>query len=68
MLIYKDLKELEEGTLKHKLDELRQELFQLKMDKKMKREAGGMKKTHELKEKRKDIARILTALCGKQRA
>lgn len=62
MLDYKDLKELEEKTLKHKLGELRRELFELRVEKKMKRDAGGIKNSHQLKDKRRDIAKVLTAM------
>ena len=66
MLKYQELKEMDDKTLQHKLGELRRELFELKMEKHMKKEAGGIKKPHELKLKRRDAAKILTALNAKR--
>ena len=62
MLNYQEIKGMDKQTLKNKLGELRRELFELKMDKNMKKQAGGLKKSHQLKTKRRDVARILTAL------
>ena len=57
-----DVVKMDRKTLENKLNELRCELFDLKVEKHMKKEAGGVKKSHEFKLKRKSIARILTAL------
>ena len=53
---------MDRKTLENKLGELRRELFELNVERHMKKEAGGIKKSHELKLKRKGVARILTAL------
>ena len=59
---YQEIKEMEEATLNDKLEELRRSLFELKVEKYMKKQAGGIKKSHEFKTQRRDVARILTLL------
>ena len=62
MLKYQEIKGMDKKVLENKLAELRRGLFELRMDKNMKKQAGGLEKSHEVKEKRRDVARILTAL------
>ena len=59
---YQELKAMDQKTLNGKLDTLRRELFELKMEKRIKQQARGLDKPHQLKLKRKQVARILTAL------
>ena len=61
-LKYQEIKGMDKKVLENKLAELRRGLFELRMDKNMKKQAGGLEKSHEVKEKRRDVARILTAL------
>ena len=62
MLKFEEIKKTDGKTLQKSLVDLRRELFELKIEKYMKKQAGGLKKSHELKTKRRVIARILTAL------
>lgn len=59
---YVEIKDLDPKTLHHRLGELRRELFELRVEKHMKKQARGLQKHHELRTKRRDMARILTAL------
>ena len=62
MLKYQEIKGMDKKVLENKLAELRKGLFELRMDKNMKKQAGGLQKSHEVKDKRRDVARILTAI------
>ena len=59
---YDEIKQIDPKTLEGKLSDLRTELFELKVEKHIKKQAGGLPKSHQLKSKRRDVARILTAL------
>ena len=59
---YEEIKNIDRKTLEGKLAGLRRELFELKVEKHIKKQAGGLPNSHVLKLKRRDVARILTAL------
>jgi large subunit ribosomal protein L29 len=61
MLNMTDIKKLDADATKAKLAELRRELFEIKFHK----HTTGIEKSHFLKDLRKDIARLLTALNSK---
>ena len=58
MLTMGELKDLDEGGLKAKIDELKIEVFKLRMEKK----SSGAQKPHLLKSMKRDVARALTVL------
>lgn len=58
-----DLRALESDQLKLRLDEMKRELFQLRMD----LHSGQLTNTNRLKDVRRDIARAITVL-GEQAA
>ena len=62
MLNYQEIKGMDKKVLEGKLSELRRGLFKLKMDKNIKKQSGGLKKSHEIRAKRRDVARVLTAI------
>jgi large subunit ribosomal protein L29 len=59
MLDFKELKNQTKAELLAKYEELSSDIFKLKNDLKISRK---LEKPHELKEKKKDRARVLTAL------
>ena len=61
MLKYTDVKEMDEKTLKAKIAEKRKEIFGFRMQK----HTSGLEKSHELKNAKKDVAKLLTALNAK---
>ncbi len=61
MLSYKDALSMDKKSIEAKVVELRRELFNWKMQK----AASGFDKPHKIKEAKKSIARLLTALNGK---
>lgn len=58
MLKMSEIKSLDKSAIETKVSELRKELFNLGFE----RQTSGLEKTHLISEKRKDIARLLTAL------
>lgn len=58
MLKYSDIKDLEQKTLEAKVSEKRKEIFNLKMQK----HTSGLEKSHEFKNAKKEVAKLLTAL------
>ncbi len=61
-----ELRELTREELLGRLNELKEELFQLRFEKAM--AAGSMSNPHRFKEIRRDIARILTILNERKRS
>lgn len=57
MLNYKEIKDLDKKTLLKKVDELKTSLFNLNL----KKITTGLEKTSELKNTKRDIAKLLTA-------
>ncbi len=55
-----ELRQMTDEELKAKLDELKEELFQLRFQKAA--QAGAVDKPHRFRQIRRDIARILTVL------
>ena len=64
MLKVSDIAAMDEKAILGKVDELRKEVFGLRMDKK----TSGLEKPHQLKNAKKDIARLLTVLGQKKRS
>lgn len=58
MLKMSEIKTLDKSAIETKVSELRKEIFGLKFEK----QTSGLEKTHMVSEKKKDIARLLTAL------
>ena len=59
----KEIRALSAAELETKLRDLRTELLQLRL----RRQTGQVEKPHELREQRKDIARLLTILHVKKK-
>lgn len=60
---YEEIKNLSVDELKTKVNELREEIFRLRWQK----EKGQLENTSKIKNVRKDLARVLTALNEKNR-
>ena len=58
MLKYSDVKDLDQRTIETKVSEKRREIFNLKMQK----HTSGLERSHELKNAKKEVAKLLTAL------
>jgi large subunit ribosomal protein L29 len=61
MLEYKEIKGMDKGQLTTRINQLRKQLFELKMQKAV----SGLEKPHNKKILKKDIARLNTALSAK---
>ena len=61
MTSYVELNKLDEKSLTKKAAELKKEVFELKFSK----TTSGLEKSHILKQKKKEVARVLTALKSK---
>ena len=62
MKTYKEMLGADKKVLENELSQLHLELFELKIEKEMKKHAGGLEKPHLLKAKRKEAARMRAAL------
>lgn len=58
MLKMSEIKTLDKSAIEAKVSEIRKELFGLNFEK----QTSGLEKPHLISEKKKDIARLLTAL------
>ena len=61
MLKMNEIKDWDKGTITKKIEGLRAELFNYRMQK----AASGLEKPHRIKEAKKDIARLMTVLNAK---
>ncbi|GAB4404339.1 MAG: hypothetical protein OHK0056_00430 [Bacteriovoracaceae bacterium] len=61
VLNYKDVQKMDKKAIDGKVDALRREMFNLKMQK----ATTGLEKPHQLKTLKKNIARLLTAANAK---
>jgi large subunit ribosomal protein L29 len=64
MMTSKEIRDMSESELETRVRESRQELLMLRLRK----QTGQVEKTHELRTRRKDIARMETILTEKKRA
>ena len=61
MYKYSEINKLDSATIKSKVVQLKKELFELNLQK----NTTNVEKTHTLRGKRRDVARLLTALNAK---